>query len=45
MYEKSTTLKQWFLYYKFLQCLIMAKTDLEQFVKELKLIRVVALAR
>ena len=45
MFEKSTTLKQWFLRHKFLQCLIMAKIDIEEFAKKLKLMKIVALAR
>ena len=35
-FKKSTTLKQQFLDYKFLQCQIKAKIVLEEFAKELK---------
>ena len=45
-FQKSTTLKQWFLlHYKFLQCQIMTNIILVKFAKELKLIKVVAISR
>ena len=45
MFEISMTLKQWFLNYKFMWCYIMMKNVLEEFAKELKLTKVVAISR
>ena len=44
-FEKSTTLKQWFLHYKFLQCWIMAEFILEEFANDSKLMKVAAISK